>query len=73
VLWILMLPAVICESLVYVLPIAGGIFTSFTQVDQFTIRRWFSAPFRGLRQFPAHPRLGRGRRTHPALPHHQGL
>jgi multiple sugar transport system permease protein len=51
VLWILMIPAVICEVLVYVLPIAGGIFTSFTQVDQFTIRRWFSAPFVGFDNF----------------------
>jgi len=45
VLWILILPAVVCEVLVYVLPILGGIFISFTRVDQFTIRDWFGAPF----------------------------
>lgn len=51
VLWILILPAVVCEVLVYVLPILGGIFTSFTRVNQFTIRDWFSAPFVGFDNF----------------------
>jgi multiple sugar transport system permease protein len=48
VLWALMLPAVICELAVYVVPIVAGIYTSFLQVDQFTIRNWFGAPFIGL-------------------------
>ena len=47
-LWVLMLPAVICELAVYVVPIVAGIYTSFLKVNQFTIRDWFRAPFVGL-------------------------
>jgi multiple sugar transport system permease protein len=51
VLWYLMLPAVLLEVLVYVVPILAGVFTSFTKVNQFTIRDWFNAPFAGLDNF----------------------
>src|SRR4051812_30183538 len=51
VLWALMLPAVICELAVYVVPIVAGIYTSFLQVNQFTIRDWFRAPFVGLKNY----------------------
>ena len=50
-LWALMLPAVICELAVYVLPIVAGIYTSFLKVNQFTIRDWFNAPFVGLKNY----------------------
>lgn len=51
VLWYLMAPAVLCEALVYVVPILVGVFTSFTKVNQFTIRDWFRAPFIGFDNF----------------------
>ena len=51
VLWALMLPAVLLEVLVYVVPILAGVFTSFTKVNQFTIRDWFNAPFAGFDNF----------------------
>lgn len=51
VLWFLMGPAVLCEVLVYVVPILAGVFTSFTKVNQFTIRDWFRAPFVGFDNF----------------------
>lgn len=51
VLWALMLPAVVCELAIYVAPIVAGIYTSFLQVNQFTIRDWFRAPFVGLKNY----------------------
>jgi multiple sugar transport system permease protein len=49
--WWLLLPAIICEGAVYVVPILAGIFTSFTRVNQFSIRNWLSAPFVGFDNF----------------------
>lgn len=50
-IWALLLPAIICEAAVYLVPIATGIYTSFTRVNQFTIRDWFHAPFVGFQNF----------------------
>ena len=53
VVWALLLPAILCEVAVYLAPIATGTFTSFTRVNQFTIRNWFDAPFVGIANYTA--------------------
>jgi multiple sugar transport system permease protein len=45
ILWVLLVPALLAEFLVYIVPILAGIYTSFTDVNQFTLRSWFTAPF----------------------------
>jgi multiple sugar transport system permease protein len=50
VLW-LVLPAVLCETLVYLLPVGVGIYTSFTDVTYTTLRHWLTAPFVGINNY----------------------
>jgi multiple sugar transport system permease protein len=46
--YLLLLPAVVFELLVHVVPMLVGIFMSFKQLTQFYIRNWSAAPFSGL-------------------------
>lgn len=50
ILW-LVGPAVLCELLVYGLPIAVGIYTSFLDVNLTTLHDWLGAPFAGLSNY----------------------
>lgn len=49
--YLLILPAVILELLIHIVPSAAGIFTSLFGLDQFYIRQWFTAPFVGLQNY----------------------
>lgn len=49
-LW-LILPAMILELLVHIVPMLLGVWIGFLDLDQFTIRNWVGAPFVGLRNF----------------------
>jgi multiple sugar transport system permease protein len=44
-------PAVLCQLLVYALPVLVGIYTSFTGVNFSTIRTWLGAPFVGVQNY----------------------
>jgi multiple sugar transport system permease protein len=44
-------PAVVCQLLVYALPVLVGIYTSFTGVNFSTIRTWLNAPFVGVQNY----------------------
>jgi multiple sugar transport system permease protein len=47
VLWML-LPAIILELLIHIIPMLVGLYISFTRLNQFTLRNWISAPFVGI-------------------------
>ncbi|WP_431878806.1 carbohydrate ABC transporter permease [Amycolatopsis sacchari] len=49
--YLLLLPAVVFELLVHVVPMLVGIFMSFKQLTQFFIRNWSAAPFTGLANY----------------------
>jgi multiple sugar transport system permease protein len=44
-------PAVVCELIVYALPIIAGIYTSFLLVNFTTLRRWLHAPWEGIANY----------------------
>jgi multiple sugar transport system permease protein len=46
--YLLLLPAVIFELLIHIVPMAVGVFISLLQLTQFYIRDWRHAPFAGL-------------------------
>ncbi|MDG4862316.1 sugar ABC transporter permease [Streptomyces sp. T-3] len=46
--YLLLLPALLLEILVHLLPIVIGIFMSFKELTQFYLRDWGAAPWRGL-------------------------
>lgn len=46
--YLLVLPAVLLELLVHIVPMLVGIWMSFVQLTQFYIRNWTSAPWAGL-------------------------
>ncbi|WP_327350777.1 carbohydrate ABC transporter permease [Streptomyces sp. NBC_01304] len=46
--YLLLLPALLLEILVHLLPIVTGIFMSFKELSQFYLRDWGAAPWRGL-------------------------
>ena len=46
--YLLVLPAIVLELLVHIIPMLVGIWMSFVQLTQFYIRDWSSAPFAGL-------------------------
>jgi multiple sugar transport system permease protein len=50
ILWML-LPAVVLEILIHILPMLVGIYISFTHLNQFTLRNWMHAPFAGLSNY----------------------
>lgn len=49
--YLLLLPAVLFELLVHVVPMLVGIFMSFKQLTQFFVRDWSAAPFAGLTNY----------------------
>lgn len=49
-LWMLV-PAGVLITLIIVVPLVLGVYLSFLQLDQYTIRRWISAPFVGSSNF----------------------
>jgi multiple sugar transport system permease protein len=44
-------PAVVCELLVYALPVLVGVYTSFTGVNFATLQTWLGAPFVGVENY----------------------
>lgn len=49
--YLLLLPALLAELLVHVIPMLVGVWMSVEQVTQFTVRNWTRAPFIGLNNF----------------------
>jgi len=49
--YLLLLPAILFELLVHVIPMCVGVFMSFKQLTQFFIRNWTAAPYAGLRNY----------------------
>lgn len=46
--WVFLIPAIVMELLVHVIPMIVGAWMSFRGLTQFFIRNWSRAPFRGL-------------------------
>ena len=46
--YLLFAPALLFELLVHLLPMLGGLWMSFLELNQFFLRQWLSAPFAGL-------------------------
>lgn len=51
--YLLILPAVVAELLVHLIPMALGVWIAFTSLNQVNLRRWVEAPFVGLTNFIA--------------------
>ncbi|MEI7031850.1 sugar ABC transporter permease [Streptomyces pratensis] len=51
--YLLLLPALLLEILVHLVPMVMGITMSFKELTQFTIRDWADAPWNGLANFSA--------------------
>jgi multiple sugar transport system permease protein len=49
--YVLVLPALIAELLIHIIPMALGIWIAFLQLNQLSIRNWIRAPFVGLANF----------------------
>lgn len=49
--YLLILPAVVFELFVHVIPMIAGVTVSFFELTQFYVRNWASAPFAGLNNF----------------------
>jgi multiple sugar transport system permease protein len=49
--YLLVLPAVIFELMIHVLPLLAGVGISFLGLNQFFIRNWTAAPFEGLNNY----------------------
>ena len=49
--YLLLVPALIFELLIHIIPMAVGVAVSFFQLNQFYIRNWLNAPFVGLQNF----------------------
>ena len=56
--YLLLLPALIAELAVHVIPMLVGVWMSLEQVTQFTLRDWTRAPFIGLNNFQLAADLG---------------
>jgi len=48
---ILLIPAVLCELLIHIIPMIIGIWMAFLELDQRTLVNWTQAPFAGLSNF----------------------
>ena len=46
--YLILLPAVILELLIHIVPMVTGFWMSFVELTKFFIRRWTEAPFAGL-------------------------
>lgn len=49
--YVLVLPALLAELLIHIVPMMLGIWIAFLQLNQLSIRNWVSAPFVGLTNF----------------------
>ncbi|HEX3925847.1 MAG TPA: sugar ABC transporter permease [Streptosporangiaceae bacterium] len=49
--YLLVLPAVVFELLVHVIPMAAGIWMSFVKLTEFFVTDWLAAPFAGLHNY----------------------
>ena len=49
--YLLLLPALVFELLVHVVPMIAGTVNSFRQLDLYSLREWFSAPWNGLTNY----------------------
>jgi multiple sugar transport system permease protein len=49
--YLLLVPALIFELLIHIIPLAAGVSVSFFELNQFYIRNWLNAPFVGLQNF----------------------
>ena len=49
--YLLILPAVVLELLVHIVPSVAGVFTSLFDLNQFYLRQWFDAPFVGVSNY----------------------
>ncbi len=59
---LLIVPAVIFELLIHVIPLLAGVGISFLGLTQFFIRNWTLAPFVGLGNYRKRARLRRADR-----------
>ncbi|GAB3002325.1 sugar ABC transporter permease [Amycolatopsis acidiphila] len=55
--YVLLVPALLAELAVHVIPMLVGVWMSVQQVNQFTLRNWTRAPFIGLDNFALAARL----------------
>ncbi len=46
--WLMILPAVLLELLIHIIPMLVGVWMSFVQLTQFYIANWSAAPYAGL-------------------------
>ena len=51
--YLLIIPALLFELLIHVVPMLAGVVVSFLEMNQFTLRNWAQAPFVGLRNYQA--------------------
>jgi multiple sugar transport system permease protein len=49
--YLLILPAIVLELLIHIVPSVAGVFTSLFGLDEFYIRQWFTAPFVGISNY----------------------
>jgi multiple sugar transport system permease protein len=56
--YLLLVPALIAELAVHVIPMLVGVWMSVQQITQFTLRNWTKAPFIGLNNFALAANLG---------------
>jgi multiple sugar transport system permease protein len=49
--YLLILPAAIAELLIHIIPMALGVYISFVQLNQVSIRNWLAAPFVGIANY----------------------
>lgn len=49
--YLLLVPALLFELLIHIIPMITGLVNSFRQLDLYHLREWFSAPFTGLTNF----------------------
>ena len=46
--YLLLIPAIILELLIHIIPMLAGVGISFLQLTEFFLRNWRAAPFAGL-------------------------
>lgn len=49
--YLILLPAVVLEVLIHIIPMVTGFWMSFVELTKFFIRRWTEAPFSGLENY----------------------
>ena len=46
--YVLLIPAILLELLIHIIPMLAGVGISFLQLTEFYLRNWRAAPFAGL-------------------------